>query len=94
MAVLQALLAFALLLAALAPVLMAGGACIAAFMLRRHMLKHLLFTTALMATLGAGAFTAIGPLAAAPKLVQALVLALPVWLLYLAGQRFWIPKTP
>jgi hypothetical protein len=90
MQALLALLAVALLLAALAPVLMAGGACIVAFMLRKDVLKHLLFTAVLMATLAAGAFAAVGPLGTAHKLVQAAALEMPVWLVYLAGKRFWI----
>lgn len=77
------LLAAALLLAAIAPVLMAGGACIAAFMMQKDVLKHVSLTVASLATLTLSALFIAKGMDAQAAATKALVLALPVWAIYL-----------
>jgi hypothetical protein len=85
---LTSLLAVSLLLAALAPVLMAGGACIAAFMMQRDAMKHLLLTVVTLVTLVLCAFATVSLLDASAAFVKAAVLAAPVWAVYLALKHF------
>jgi hypothetical protein len=85
---LTSLLAVSLLLAALAPVLMAGGACIAAFMMQRDVMKHLTLTVATLVTLTLCALAIVSLLDSSAALVKAAVLAAPVWAVYLALKNF------
>jgi hypothetical protein len=94
------LLAFALLLAALAPLLMAGGACIAAFMLGRQVLPNLAVTLLCVVTLLASAWAVVANQSAAAdktasvQWLNAILLAAPVWLVYLASKHFLLkPQT-
>jgi hypothetical protein len=86
------LLAAALVLAAIAPVLMAGGACIAAFMMQKDVLKHLALTIASLATLTLCALLIAKGMEGQAAMVKALVLAAPVWLVYLALRYFLFNK--
>jgi hypothetical protein len=76
-----------LLLAAIAPVLMAGGPCIAAFMMQKDILKHLLLTLSTVATLLLCALLVTGPLASQAMVTKALLFALPVWAEYLVLKK-------
>jgi hypothetical protein len=72
-------LSVALLLAAIAPVLMAGGACIAAFMLQKDIFKHLLLTLSTIGSLLLCALLVTGPIASQAMVLKALLFAAPVW---------------
>ncbi|MBU6435946.1 MAG: hypothetical protein KGJ44_01180 [Betaproteobacteria bacterium] len=86
----MSLLAAALLLAALAPVLMAGGACIAAFMTRRHVLRHLSFLLLCVAALVLGAAVALRWAGPGGQLAAAAMLAGLPWAAYAIGRRTWM----
>lgn len=82
------------MLAAIAPICMAGGQMIAAFMLGRHMLAWTILTAACMAIVVGGGVLALkfgAPLLAshgqwlAP--VPAAMLLAPVWALYFFGGK-------
>jgi hypothetical protein len=87
MDIVKTLLAAALVLAAIAPVLMAGGACIAAFMMNREILKHLSLTVLCIAALVIAALAALRGEGQGVQLGAAALLAGVPWAVYLAGRR-------
>jgi hypothetical protein len=94
------LIGLAVLLAAIAPVAMAGGQMIAAFMLGRHILPWVGITLLTMVLLVAGgvlALQVVTPMRSGQlsqgfaPLVSAVVLVVPPWFAWIAGKR-WIEK--
>ncbi len=95
-------ISIALLLAAIAPTLMAGGRCIASFMVRRGMLGSLMLTTACMLALVIGGVIAVGRVSTATgaevtatdRLVATIIFATPTWLVYWIGSKLLPPPKP
>ncbi len=93
-----ALLGFAVMLCALAPICMAGGQMVAAFMLGRQVLAWVGLTLACMASVVIGGVLALN--FGAPLIesngawlapVPAAMMLCPVWALYWLGSQ-WIKK--
>jgi uncharacterized membrane protein len=94
------LIGLVLMFAALAPTLMAGGKCIASFMMGQRMLAWLFLTAACMIALVLGGALALQQLpqeAAVPatgqqQLMASILFAVPTWVVYLVGQ-WWMNRT-
>lgn len=88
----MAILALLILLVSLAPSLMAGGQCIAQFMVGARPLAWLALTLACMAAVVASGVMAISGLGEdvgiSTRVLAALVFVVPTWAVYGAG--FWL----
>jgi hypothetical protein len=93
------LIGIILMFAAIAPSLMAGGRCIAAFMMGRGMLAWLLLTAGCMLALVVSGALALQQLpqeahvqaTAMQQLIASLIFAAPTWIVYGLGQ-WWMKR--
>jgi hypothetical protein len=90
----KTLAAVALIIAALAPVLLAGGACIAAFMMGKHIAQHLGVTVVTTAALVGAAYFLMSRSGSSTgfQVLDAVILAAAPWLIYLAGKKLVLDK--
>ncbi len=96
MGILLQILGLAALIAGIAPVAMAGGQMIAAFMMGKHILAWVSITLSTMLALVAGGLLAlqvIKPmLSEALGSASALAMVLPPWLVFWLG-KYWMERT-
>jgi hypothetical protein len=90
----KTLAAVALIIAALAPVLLAGGACIAAFMMGKHIAQHLSVTVVTTAALVGAAYFLMSRSGSSTgfQVLDAAILAAAPWLIYLAAKKLVLDK--
>ena len=90
----KTLAAVALIMAALAPVLLAGGACIAAFMMGKHIAQHLGVTVATTGALVGAAYFLMSRSGSTTgfQVLDAAVLAAAPWLVYTLGKKLVLNK--
>ncbi|MFM2398303.1 MAG: hypothetical protein RL341_460 [Pseudomonadota bacterium] len=88
MEAISGILAIVLLLVALAPVLIAGGQLIVAFMLRKRIGVHLVWCLATLAALVGGALIALQLSRMDQKLAGVVVLAALPWIAHWLCKRF------
>jgi hypothetical protein len=94
MQAINGILAIVLLLVALAPVLIAGGQLIVAFMVRKRMAAHLVWCLATLAALVGGALIALQLSQMGQKLFGAVVLAALPWIAHWLCKRFVLRDEP
>jgi ABC-type uncharacterized transport system permease subunit len=89
---LSGLLAFAMVLLGIAPVLVAGGRLIAAFMVRKHMLLHLAWTLLALGALVGAAFLALHLVRQEQRLLAAAAVCGLPWLAHWLALRLIEPR--